>query len=148
MADTLPTRSAVTRAGFLLAGGLLGVAFSGPAPGGLEECRDPGWAPSDAGGRRLVCAAAPPHRLERGESAEILLFGGRLDLNRANAAALEVLPGVGPRRAQAIVAARGERPFSGVGDLVRVYGIGRGTVERIRPWVEVSPRSGDPEASP
>jgi len=69
---------------------------------------------------------------------ERLLFGATLDLNRAEAASLEALPGIGPTRAAAIVAARCERGFARVGDLRRVPGIGARTLERVRASVSVS----------
>ena len=67
-----------------------------------------------------------------------LLFGATLDLNRATAATLEVLPGIGPIRAAAIVAARCERSFASVRDLRRVPGIGPRTLDRVRSSLSVS----------
>jgi competence protein ComEA len=67
-----------------------------------------------------------------------LLFGLRLDPNRADARALEVLPGIGPSRAAAIVAERERRPFRDVADLRRVPGIGPVTLRRIEPWLAVA----------
>ena len=61
----------------------------------------------------------------------------RVDLNRAPAATLETLPGIGPALARRIVAARAERPFSSVEDLERVPGIGPATMARLRPLVAV-----------
>lgn len=81
----------------------------------------------DAGGRRL-----------RGPAR--LLFGQRLDLNRARAATLEVLPGIGPARAAAIVAERAQRPFASVDELRRVPGIGPHTLARLRPYLGVAAR--------
>jgi competence protein ComEA len=57
-----------------------------------------------------------------------LLFGLPLDLNRADPRDLEVLPGIGPARARAIVAAR---PFCRAADLARVPGIGPATLRRL-----------------
>jgi beta-lactamase superfamily II metal-dependent hydrolase len=54
-----------------------------------------------------------------------------LDLNGADQASLERLPGIGPALARAIVQERGARPFLGADDLARVRGIGAATVERI-----------------
>ena len=60
----------------------------------------------------------------------------RLDLNRAVAAEINTLPGVGPRLAERIVAERQTGgPFGSIDDVVRVSGIGPGIVERIRPFV-------------
>jgi len=62
--------------------------------------------------------------------------GGLLDLNRASAADLEQLPGIGPAKAKAIVEHR-ERygPFRSVDDLLNVKGIGPKLMERLRPLV-------------
>lgn len=62
-----------------------------------------------------------------------------LDLGRATAADLERLPGVGPKRAQAILALRARRPFRRVRDLLRVRGIGPKSLARLRPLVRVGP---------
>ncbi len=71
----------------------------------------------------------------------------RLDLNSATAAQLESLPGIGPRRAEDIVADRAARgPFESVDDLDRVPGIGPRTLERLRPFVVVA--SPDPSRAP
>ncbi len=62
-----------------------------------------------------------------------LLFGHPLDLNLAPVRALEVLPGIGPARAEAIARARFQRPFCSVEELERVRGIGPATVARLAP---------------
>ena len=64
-----------------------------------------------------------------------LLWGLTLDLNRAPAVALEALPGIGPGRAAAIVAAR---PFCRVRELTRVRGIGPVTLARVQGALHVS----------
>lgn len=74
-----------------------------------------------------------------------LLYGLRLDLNRADPRALEALPGVGPARAAAIARERARRPFTGAADLARVAGIGPATVRALRPHVQAGdavPRPG------
>ena len=63
---------------------------------------------------------------------------GPVDLNRATAAELDVLPGVGPATAAAIVAWRtGHGRFRTIEDLLEVPGIGPGRLERLRPLVKV-----------
>ena len=61
-----------------------------------------------------------------------------LDLNLADAAALESLPGVGPVLAGRIVQWRAENgPFTSVEELGEVSGIGEATLGRLRPLVRV-----------
>jgi len=63
---------------------------------------------------------------------------GVVDVNRASAAELEALPGVGPALAQRIVAYReANGPFASADDLEAVSGIGARTLERLRPFVSV-----------
>jgi len=58
---------------------------------------------------------------------------GPVDINSADAAALESLPGVGPSTAEAIIAHRSEHGrFGGVDGLVAVRGIGPATLESLR----------------
>ena len=66
-----------------------------------------------------------------------VLPDGRIDLNAASQAELETLPGVGPARAQAIIAEREARAFRVAGDLRRVPGIGEATFQRLAPLVAV-----------
>ena len=63
----------------------------------------------------------------------------KIDLNRADPWLLEALPGIGETRAQAIVDYRNEAgPFKRIEDLLKVEGIGQGTLEQIRGYVTVS----------
>jgi len=66
-----------------------------------------------------------------------LLFGEPLYLNRADRGSLQALPGIGPKRAEAIARTRAERPFASVLDLERVPGIGPKTRAELAPWVAV-----------
>lgn len=64
--------------------------------------------------------------------------GGLVDLNRADATALQALPGVGPATSAAIVEWReGSGGFRSVDDLLEVPGIGEKTLESLRPLVTV-----------
>jgi len=73
--------------------------------------------------------AEPPDR-----GAARLLWGLALDLNREKARDFEVLPGIGPTRAAAIVAGR---PYCAVEDLDRVHGIGPSTLRRLAGQITV-----------
>lgn len=59
--------------------------------------------------------------------------GAPVDVNRASAAELEELPGVGPATAEAIIAHRDRHgPFGSVDDLLDVRGIGEAKLEQLR----------------
>lgn len=63
---------------------------------------------------------------------------GSIDLNRADAVALQTLPGIGPATAAAIVGHREEHgSFGSVDALVAVRGIGPATLEALRDHVRV-----------
>jgi competence protein ComEA len=65
---------------------------------------------------------------------------GRIDLNRASAAELEALPGIGPAKAAAIVGHRDEHgPFGEPGDLRAVTGIGEKTFQGLADLVVAVP---------
>lgn len=106
------------------------------------------WRPSEpseiaflrgAGGCFLGFAKGAP-RCGCGELPGQLrrLFGLPIPLNRANAADLEALPGIGPLRARAIVTVRAhEGPFRAVDDLERLRGLGPATVMQVRRFLFV-----------
>ncbi|SMF29885.1 competence protein ComEA [Cellulosimicrobium cellulans J34] len=78
-----------------------------------------------------AAAAAPAH-----ESAGTP--GGPLDLNTADVAALDALPGIGPVLAERIVAWREENgPFTAVDELGEVSGIGPAVLADVRDLVRV-----------
>jgi competence ComEA-like helix-hairpin-helix protein len=68
-----------------------------------------------------------------------------VDLNAATAEQLCTLPGVGPKKAEAILALRKQRPFTRVTQLLEVRGIGKKTLDRLKPFVRVGPA---PPAAP
>ena len=95
--------------------------------------------PQDAGatraGVRPEARTAPTSHAQPMASAVVALREGRpIDLNCADAATLELLPGVGPALAQRIVAHRaGAGPFASVAALDAVHGVGPKTLARVRP---------------
>ncbi len=61
-----------------------------------------------------------------------------VDINSAGVSELDTLPGIGPSKAQAIVAYRGENgPFGSVAELDNVPGIGSATLEGLRDHVSL-----------
>ncbi|MEE3330694.1 MAG: helix-hairpin-helix domain-containing protein [Myxococcota bacterium] len=72
-------------------------------------------------------------------AAVALLFGERLDPNRASAPDLALLPGIGPVRATAISEHAVREPFARLEDLERVGGIGPKTAQQLAPWLEFPP---------
>lgn len=70
---------------------------------------------------------------ETAETAHAAALGRKVSLNGASVAELEGLPGVGPKLAERIIAAR---PFRSVGDLDRVRGVGAKSLARLSPLVE------------
>ncbi len=71
------------------------------------------------------------------QGAATLALEYRINPNHADAATLELLPGIGPSTAEKIIADRAERgPFRTPADLERISGIGPRTVEGLAEWVE------------
>jgi hypothetical protein len=119
------------RAGLAVAAVLLALALPRESPS-PAACASPSEVAAEAGHTRAVgCSGGLPLR-----GPARLLYGEALDLNGADAASLEALPGIGPARAAAIVAAR---PFASVAELARVPGIGPATLARIAPHLRVAP---------
>lgn len=59
--------------------------------------------------------------------------GGQVNINTADSAALDSLPGIGPALAQRIIDYRQEHgPFARLEDIMEVSGIGPGTFEKLR----------------
>ena len=83
-------------------------------------------------GLALFCTL-PASRARAGKGVD-----GVINLNTAPAELLSLLPGVGPSKAGAIVIYRNRRPFRTVDELVRIKGIGRKMVRRLRPHLAVA----------
>ena len=79
----------------------------------------------------LVGLAAAPARA--GKAVD-----GVVNINTAEPGALGLLPGIGPAKAAQIVAYRRRHPFRTVDELVRIRGIGRKMVRRLRAHLAVA----------
>lgn len=94
----------------------------------------PGGASGADSGERVL--SAPP-------VSRKLAAGQRIDVNRAAAAELLTLPGIGPVLAARIVEARRERgSFARLEDLLTVRGIGPRLFERLRPHLRLGGPAG------
>ena len=81
----------------------------------------------------LLCALlASPAARAAGKAVE-----GAVNINTAPPEILALLPGIGPSKAQSILAYRRRHPFRTVDELVRIKGIGRKMVRRLRAHLAV-----------
>ncbi|MBN2341152.1 MAG: helix-hairpin-helix domain-containing protein [Deltaproteobacteria bacterium] len=85
-----------------------------------------------------ICTTLPSgNRLQDWPPAKRQLCGIGVYINSDSAPALTYLPGIGPKRAHAIVQYRTlHGPFHALNDITRINGIGPNTIAQIRPWVE------------
>lgn len=66
-----------------------------------------------------------------------ILFGEKIDINKASFKYLTILPGIGPTLAGRIIKKRKEiGGFSSVNDLLNIMGIGRAKLNRIRQYID------------
>src|SRR4051795_888467 len=79
----------------------------------------------------LMGVAAPVAHAAKG-------VDGVVNLNTAEPGVLGLLPGVGPSKAAEIVVYRKRHPFRTVDELVRIKGIGRKMVRRLRAHLAVA----------
>lgn len=101
-----------------------------------EKAPDSGEATAEADdtGKADKSGAANADADEEAGTARVA--DGRIDLNRADAALLDTLPGIGPAKAEAIIAWREANDgFENVDELNEVKGIGDRTLEKLRPLV-------------
>ena len=77
-------------------------------------------------------AAAAPAKAVASEARPI-------DLNTADSAALESVPGIGKSLSQRILAFREKNgPFQSVDDLLKIQGVGEKSIQRLRPYLTVA----------
>jgi competence protein ComEA len=88
----------------------------------------------------LILAAAPALAAKKA-----LPPSERIDLNRAPVTELMRLPGVGQKKAQALVAYRQKTPFRRPEDVLQVKGFGPGWLQKVKGNVTVG---GAPAATP
>ena len=64
--------------------------------------------------------------------------GGVININQASVSQLEMLPGVGAKTAEAIVAYRQKTKFARIEDLVQVKGLGKKKFDKMKVHLTVS----------
>lgn len=127
---------------FRSAGDLAAVRGIGPAlVKRIESSLDLSATPPRTPPRRLASGREPrrPGGEARAARSSASPAAGRIDVNRADVADLQRLPGIGPALAARIVEARRQRLFGSLDDLQRVSGIGAATVARLRDVATAGP---------
>lgn len=94
-------------------------------------------ATANAYGKNTSGNAANASGKRGGSKASAQGSAGRVRINSASASELQSLPGVGPALAQRIIAERSRGRFASAEDLLRVSGIGKAKLEKMRAYVEV-----------
>jgi competence ComEA-like helix-hairpin-helix protein len=111
-------------------------AFPVETSGGVE-CWDGRARPA---GVRAGDRVDGDHVVGRMKPEAIAAYEVAVDPNRADAAELASLPGIGPALAQRIIDERTRGgPFKSPEDLLRVSGIGEKTLAKLRPRLSVAP---------
>ncbi|HEY7811752.1 MAG TPA: helix-hairpin-helix domain-containing protein [Nakamurella sp.] len=116
---------------------VVGTSGSGSvtAPEAVPTIGVPAGGGSNGAGAATDAAAGP---VESGGAPVSTAVAAVIDLNTADAAALDALPGVGPVTAAAIVAYREQHgPFASVDQLQAISGIGPARFAQIAPHVKV-----------
>lgn len=85
----------------------------------------------------LVVGLAPADAEARKAKSRVEL-SGVLNLNQATASQLDLLPGVGEKAAEKIIAHRKKSPFKRIEELVRVKGFGKKKFARLKPHLTVT----------
>ena len=108
------------------------------APSAAPSAEAPSIASAAPSASAAVDAGAPPAEEDDAGAKGAVDADGKVILNLAAEEDLRRLPGVGPTRAKAIVALRARmKKFTRVEDLLRVKGLGRRALGKIRPHVRV-----------
>jgi competence ComEA-like helix-hairpin-helix protein len=95
-------------------------------------------------GNRISFSSDRAVTLERMAGPDLLTLGLAIDPNRATAADLEAIPGIGPVLAGRIIEFREEQgPFQNIEALLAVKGLGPGKLKKIRTYLAVGEIKGE-----
>ncbi len=88
----------------------------------------------------LACASAAPVAAASSAAPKATASEARpVDLNTADSAALESVPGIGKSLSQRFVSFREKNgPFQSVDDLLKIQGVGEKSIQKLRPYLTVS----------
>ena len=88
----------------------------------------------------LACASAVPAAAAPSAAPKATASEARpIDLNTADLAALESVPGIGKSLSQRILTFREKNgPFQSVDDLLKVQGVGEKSIQKLRPYLTVN----------
>ncbi len=90
------------------------------------------------GGSPIPLIHADHHEAAEATDEKMAEAAGPIDINTADTAALQTLPGIGETKAAAIIAHReASGPFATVDDLKNVKGIGEKTLEKLKEKITV-----------
>jgi competence protein ComEA len=133
--------------GRVTAAGALGAAPASVSSAALPASPKPPDSPVATGTATATSASSPteaPSAPRVAASADDPVV-----LNTAFAADLRRLPGIGEKRANAILALRVRMGrFRALEDLLKVKGIGRATLKRLRPFLRLDSKPSDAGAAP
>ncbi len=131
-ADLLPGRAGTYLGPPTIPSAALSASVAAPAP------QVP--VPVASGQTPLVDAGAPSVDAGTSATTSAVTADGKVILNLATEDDLRKLPGVGPKKAQAIIALRAKLgKFARPEDLLRVKGIGRKKLAKLRPKLLIDP---------
>ena len=100
---------------------------------------------TSAGASVVFCGEAVADS-QPAQGGALLTVGGKLDLNRASADELTLIPGVGPVLAKALIRARGESgAFRTWDEVSSVRGVGPTKLRSLQRWTDLADR--EPDAS-
>jgi competence protein ComEA len=116
---------------WLLAAAFLLLAPSAAGAGNKAKAK---WGKKEPKVSVQPAKAKPKADLSAGAQSQ----AGVVNVNKATAAELCLLPGIGPKRAEQILALRGKKPFKSPKELLKVKGIGRKTLKKLMPYIAVT----------
>ena len=151
--ESLVARAIAIALGLILLAAIGGSALAGsagaktapaatpPAASSLVPVTSPAEAPIDAGSVPITRPELLPEATAAHATAQARATpDDPVDLNTARVEDLRRLPGVGEKRAEAILALRASLPggrFKQIEDLLKVKGVGRAMLKRIHPLVRL-----------